>query len=198
MFTGIVQDVGRVQRIEPRGEDLRLTIGSERLDFSSSRVGDSVAVAGVCLTAVAFEARVLSVDVSRETLARTTIGGWRPGTRVNLETALRAGDVLGGHLVAGHIDGVAHVVACTEDARSRRLRVRVPPSLMRYLASKGSVALEGVSLTINLVEAQQLEVNLVPYTLEVTTLGQLAVDDPLNLEVDLIARYVERLLQSRE
>ncbi|HTW76006.1 MAG TPA: riboflavin synthase [Steroidobacteraceae bacterium] len=195
MFTGIVQDVGRVQRIEPYGEDLRLTIGSERLDFSGSRVGDSVAVAGVCLTAVALQARALSVDVSRETLARTSIAGWREGRRVNLEPALRAGDVLGGHLVAGHVDGVARVLACSEDARSRCLRVQAPAPLMRYLARKGSVTLDGVSLTINRVEAEHFEVNLVPHTLAVTTLGELAVNDPLNLEVDLIARYVERLLQ---
>ncbi len=194
MFTGIVQDVGRVQRLEPRGEDLRLTIGSERLDPTGWNVGDSVAVAGVCLTAVGLQERSFSADVSRETLAHTTIGQWRAGTRVNLEPALRAGDALGGHLMVGHVDGIGQVLARVADARSRRLRVRVPGPLARYLARKGSVALDGVSLTVNLVETEQFEVNLVPHTLAVTTLGELEVGDHVNLEVDLIARYVERLL----
>lgn len=194
MFTGIVQDVGRVQRLEPHGDDLRLVICSERLRTTAWHIGDSVAVAGVCLTVVELQERSFSADVSRETLALTTIGRWRAGTRVNLEAALRAGDALGGHLMAGHVDGVGEVAARVPDARSERLRVRVPTPLMRYLARKGSVALDGVSLTVNLVEAEQFEVNLVPHTLAVTTLRELQVGARVNLEVDLIARYVERLL----
>jgi riboflavin synthase len=193
MFTGIVLDVGSVQRLEPRGEDLRVTIRSARLDLSGWHLGDSVAVAGVCLTVVELHERSFSADVSRETLAHTTIGQWRTGTHVNLEPALRAGDALGGHLMAGHVDGIAEVLARVADARSRRLQLRAPAPLARYVARKGSVALDGVSLTVNRVEAAQFDVNLVPYTLAVTTLEELEVGDRVNLEVDLIARYVERL-----
>jgi riboflavin synthase len=194
LLTGIVLVVGHVLGLEPRGEDLHLTIGSERLGPSRWSVGDSVAVAGVCLTAVGLQERSFGADVSRETLAVTTIGQWRAGTRVNLEPALRAGDALGGHLMAGHVDGIGEVLARVTDARSLRLRVRVPRPLARYLARKGSVAIDGVSLTVNLVDTELFEVNLVPHTLAVTTLGELEVGDPVNLEVDLIARYVERLL----
>lgn len=194
MFTGIVQDVGHVQQLQPRGEDLRLMIGSDRLQLAGWRIGDSVAVAGVCLTVVELQERSFCADVSRETLALTTIGRWSVGTRVNLEPALRAGDALGGHLMAGHVDGIGEVLERVADARSRRLRVRVPAALARYLARKGSVALDGVSLTVNVVGSNQFEVNLVPHTLAVTTLGELTPGDAVNLEVDLIARYVERLL----
>jgi riboflavin synthase len=196
MFTGIVQDVGRVERLDPRGQDLRLSVGTERLDLARHSIGDSIAVAGVCLTVVALQERGFAADVSRETLAHTSIGTWREGTRVNLEPALRAGDALGGHLLAGHVDGIGEIVERSEDARSRRLRVRVPPALARYVARKGSVALDGVSLTVNLVEALQFDVNLVPHTLAVTTLGALVVGDSVNLEIDLIARYVARLLEA--
>jgi riboflavin synthase len=194
MFTGIVQDVGRILALERLGGDTRLTVGVDRLDLSRTAIGDSIAVAGICLTAVAVEARAFSADVSRETLTITTIGDWRVGRRVNLEPALRAGDALGGHLVSGHVDGVAAVRACLGEARSQRYRMRVPEALARYVARKGSVALDGVSLTVNAVERQEFEVNLVPHTLAVTTLSELAVGDRVNLEVDLIARYTERLL----
>jgi len=196
MFTGIVQDVGRVLMHESRGGDVRLTIGAERLDLSRSTLGDSVAVAGVCLTLVALEPRAFSADVSRETLALTTIGSWQVGRRVNLEPALRAGEALGGHLLAGHVDGVAEVTARDGDARSVRLRLRVPAPLARYIARKGSVALDGVSLTVNAVEDAQFEINLVPHTLVVTTLNELEIGSRVNIEVDLLARYVERLLPS--
>jgi riboflavin synthase len=194
MFTGIVQDVGRILALERLGGDTRLTVGVDRLDLSRTAIGDSIAVAGICLTAVAVEARAFSADVSRETLTITTIGDWRVGRRVNLEPALRAGDALGGHLVSGHVDGVAAVRACLGEARSQRYRMRVPEALARYVARKGSVALDGVSLTVNALERQEFEVNLVPHTLAVTTLSELAVGDRVNLEVDLIARYTERLL----
>lgn len=199
MFTGIVRDVGSILACETRtGGDLRLRVGVDALDLSAVALGDSIAVAGVCLTAVALEARAFSADVSHETLALTTIGEWRAGQRVNLESALRVGDALGGHLVAGHIDGVAQVLEVHDDAHSRRARIAVPAALSQYLARKGSVALDGVSLTVNRVAAAQFEVNLVPHTLVVTTLGALAVGTRCNLEVDLIARYAERLLRAEE
>jgi riboflavin synthase len=196
MFTGIIQDVGRILALESIGGDTRLTVGVERLELARAAPGDSIAVAGVCLTAVAIEPRAFSADVSRETLALTTISSWRVGRRVNLEPALRAGDALGGHLVSGHVDGVAELRARADEARSQRLRLRVPQPLARYVARKGSVALDGVSLTVNAVEHEELEVNLVPHTLAVTTLAGLALGDRVNLEVDMIARYVERLTES--
>jgi riboflavin synthase len=197
VFTGIVQDVGRILALETRGGDARLTVGVDRLDLSHTAIGDSIAVAGVCLTAVSLEARAFSADVSHETLTITTIGAWRVGRRVNLEPALRAGDALGGHLVSGHVDGVAEVRARFEQARSQRFRIQVPASLARYLARKGSVALDGVSLTVNDVGQQEFEVNLIPHTLAVTTLGELAVGDGVNIEIDLMARYAERLLAAQ-
>src|SRR6185437_10839990 len=194
MFTGIVQDIGSVQGLERRGADLRATIGTQRLELSRAALGDSIAVAGVCLTAVGLATHRFDVDVSLETLARTTLGEWRIGQRVNLEPALRAGDALGGHLVAGHIDGVGQLLARSAQARSEQLRFRVPHELSSCLARKGSVCIDGVSLTVNAVEGDDFEVNLIPHTLEVTTLGQLAVGGRVNIEVDLIARYVQRLL----
>jgi len=197
MFTGIVQDVGRILALEALGGDTRLTVGVDRLDLARTAIGDSIAVAGVCLTAVALEPRAFSADVSRETLALTTIGDWRVGQRVNLEPALRAGDALGGHLVSGHIDGVAEVRARFDEARSQRFRIGLPQPLARYIARKGSVALDGVSLTVNAIEQQEFEVNLVPHTLAATTLAALAVGNRVNVEVDLIARYTERLLAAQ-
>jgi riboflavin synthase len=194
MFTGIIQDVGRIVALEALGGDTRLTVAVDRLDLARVAPGDSIAVAGVCLTAIAIDARGFSADVSRETLALTTIGDWRVGRRVNLEPALRAGDALGGHLVSGHIDGVAELSACTAAARSQSFRIRVPQGLARYVARKGSVALDGVSLTVNAIEHQELEVNLIPHTLDVTTLAGLEVGERINFEVDMIARYAERLL----
>ena len=194
MFTGIVQDVGRVLAREPRGGDVRLTIGCERLDLASARVGDSLCVQGCCLTAIELGAKRFTADVSRETLALTTLGDLEPGAAVNLEPALRAGDPLGGHLVSGHIDGVARVTAVESEARSRRLTIEAPAALARYLAPKGSVAIDGVSLTINSVEGASFGVNIIPHTQSATTLGQLAVGARLNLEVDQVARYIYRLM----
>ena len=194
MFTGIIQDVASIVALEPLGGDARLTVGVDRLDLARTAVGDSIAVAGVCLTVVALQPRGFSADVSRETLALTTIGDWRAGRRVNLEPALRAGDALGGHLVSGHVDGVAEIRERSDEVRSQRFRIRVPQALARYIARKGSVALDGVSLTVNAAEQHEFEVNLVPHTLAVTTLAALAPGDRVNLEVDMIARYTERLL----
>lgn len=193
MFTGIVQAIGSIEGAEPRGGDLRLTIDATGIDAARRQSGDSVSVAGVCLTVAALTPRGFCADVSRETLQHTTIGGWHAGTRVNLEPALRAGDALGGHMVSGHVDGRADLLGVSGDARSRRLRLRVPAGLERYVARKGSVTLDGVSLTVNEVDGREFGVNLVPHTLEVTTLGTLAAGAQLNLEIDLMARYVERL-----
>jgi riboflavin synthase len=197
MFTGIVQDVGTLRRREPRGGDERLTIAVDRLSLAGIRLGDSVSVSGVCLTVTALEDAAFSADVSRETLAVTTLGDLRAGAPLNLEPALRAGDALGGHLVSGHVDGIATLAAITNDARSTRITVRVPEPLARYFARKGSVALDGVSLTVNEVEGASFGVNLIPHTQAVTTLGRVRVGDAMNLEVDPIARYVERLMGER-
>jgi len=195
LFTGIVQDIGRVVARESRAGDERLTIACERLDLSRLNIGDSVCVQGCCLTAIEIAGSAFSADLSRETLSRTTLGALAIGSSVNLELALRAGDPLGGHFVSGHVDGVGRVTAMVGDARSQRVSIEVPGELLRYLAPKGSVAVDGVSLTINTVESMTFGVNLIPHTLTVTTLGALAPGSQVNLEVDQVARYVARLLQ---
>jgi riboflavin synthase len=194
VFTGIVQDVGRISSCQSRGGDLRMVIACERLDLSALRVGDSVCVQGCCLTAAEVQGQTFAADLSRETLALTTLGELRAGAAVNLEPALRAGDPLGGHLVSGHVDGVARVTAMSEDARSRRLNIEAPVQLVRFLATKGSVAVDGVSLTINSVTGATFGVNIIPHTREVTTLGALSVGARVNLEVDQVARYIYRLM----
>ncbi len=196
MFTGIVQEVGEVRSLEPRGGDVRLTIVCQRLDLSRVAVGDSICVQGCCLTVTERPEQGFAADVSRETLSVTTLGELVAGSAVNLEPALRAGEPLGGHLVSGHVDGVARVVAVTGEARSRRLKIEVPAELARYIARKGSVAVDGVSLTINEVEGAVFGVNIIPHTQAVTTLGKLSAGARVNLEVDPIARYLERLLSA--
>jgi len=194
VFTGIVLDVGKVVSRESRGGDTRIVIAFDRLDASSINVGDSICVQGCCLTAVELRDHTFAADVSRETLSLTTLGDLSPGSPVNLEPSLKAGDPLGGHLVSGHVDGVAEIAAMSGDARSTRIEVSVPPALARYIARKGSVAIDGVSLTVNEVQGATFGVNLIPHTQAVTTLGALGVGTRVNLEVDQIARYVERLL----
>ena len=194
MFTGIVQEVGQVLAREPRGGDVRLTVGCARLDLASLRVGDSVCVQGCCLTAIEISGNTFAADLSRETLALTTLGELRAGAGVNLEPALRAGDPLGGHLVSGHIDGVALVTAAQADARSLRLSIETTAELARYLAPKGSVAVDGVSLTLNEVTGTSFGVNIIPHTQSHTTLGRLAAGARVNLEVDQVARYLQRLM----
>jgi riboflavin synthase len=200
MFTGIVQDVGRVVSLERRAGDVRLRIAVERLSLAATRPGDSIAVSGVCLTAVdlALDERnpSFAADVSNETLSLTTLGTLNVGDRVNLEPALRAGDALGGHLVSGHVDGLGELIAMDSDARSVRMRFACPAMLARYFARKGSVAIDGVSLTINEVGSADFGVNLIPHTQSVTTLGEFVIGRRVNLEVDQVARYVERLLES--
>ena len=195
MFTGIVQSVGTIESVTPLESGVRLAIEAGGLDLTDVGLGDSICVQGACLTVVAVAGRRLSFDVSRETLD-CTAGLARPGN-VNLEKSLALGDKLGGHLVTGHVDGVGEVLAFDAAGESRLLRVRAPRELARYIARKGSVTIDGVSLTVNRVENADFEVNLIPHTLEVTTLKRLAPGARVNLEVDLLARYLERLLAAR-
>jgi riboflavin synthase len=169
-------------------------VACDGLDLARVHLGDSICVQGCCLTVTEVSANTFAADVSRETLNLTTIGEFKPGTQVNLEPALRAGDALGGHLVSGHVDGVAQVLSLGGDARSTRVVIGVPPALARYVAPKGSVAIDGVSLTVNAVEAASFGVNLIPHTQTVTTLGRIKVGTRVNLEIDQVARYVARLL----
>ena len=194
MFSGIVQAVGTVERVESVGGDTRISVHSGALTMQDVAVGDSICVAGVCLTAVQIRTAGFAADVSVETLSRTTLGLLRAGSSVNLEKALRLADRLGGHLVAGHVDGTARVVAVEADARSQRWWFAIDSSLVRYVATKGSICLDGVSLTVNEVEANRFGVNLIPHTLGATTFRERTVGAAVNVEVDLVARYVERLL----
>ncbi|PWK88688.1 riboflavin synthase [Fulvimonas soli] len=198
MFTGIVQSVGRVARLEPRGGDVRLHVDTAGLDLSDVAPGDSIAVSGVCLTAVALAPRGFAADVSNETLSLTTLGALKPGDPVNLEKALRLADRLGGHLVSGHVDGVGKVVSIAPDGRSQRWTFEAPPALARYIAAKGSVCIDGTSLTVNAVDGARFGVNLIPHTIEHTAFHARRAGDAVNVEVDLIARYVERLLGAGE
>ena len=194
MFTGIVQDVGRVVTREVRGGDVRLLIAFDRLDPSGLNIGDSICVQGCCLTAVELHDRTFAADVSRESLSLTTLGDLTPGSPVNLEPSLKAGDPIGGHLVSGHVDGIGEIAGMSGDARSTRVEISVPRALARYIARKGSVAIDGVSLTVNEVQGATFGINLIPHTQAVTTLGTLRAGARVNVEVDQIARYVERLL----
>jgi riboflavin synthase len=194
MFTGIIQAVGEVLALEPRGGDVRLSIGIGKLPMNEAALGDSIAVNGVCLTAVALNGSEFSADVSRETLSLTTLGDLRSGSRVNLEKALTLATPLGGHLVSGHVDGVGRVLDRRRDARSVRFRIEAPAELARYVAHKGSVCVDGTSLTVNEVSGREFGLNVVPHTLDETIIGGYGPGTRVNLEVDLIARYLERLV----
>ena len=194
MFTGIIGAVGQISAIQPQGSDLRLQIHAGTLDLSDVQPGDSIAVSGVCLTSLQPTAHSFSADVSRETLAHSILNHARPGLAVNLEKALTPSSRLGGHLVSGHVDGVGTVSAWHPDGRSWRLQIDAPPQLARYIAVKGSITVDGISLTVNAVEGARFAINIVPHTLSATTLATCAVGRQVNLEVDLIARYLERLL----
>ena len=193
MFSGIIADVGLIDRAEERNGGLRLSVATQTLGMDDVGIGDSIAVNGVCLTVVQKDGAVFTVDVSRETLD-CTVGLERQGGHVNLEKALRLSDRLGGHLVSGHVDGVGEVVAFNDIGESWRLVVRAPRGLAKYIATKGSITINGVSLTVNHVAGSEFDVNLIPHTLEVTTLNELQAGAKVNLEIDLIARYVERML----
>ena len=194
MFTGIVQGVGRVRSVEPRGGDVTLWFDTGEVSLTGIEIGGSIAVNGACLTAVQLEPHAFAADVSRETLTLTTAGDWTPATPINLEKALTAGQALGGHYVTGHVDGVGTVISRHDDARSVRVEFEVPAELARYVARKGSICVDGVSLTVNGVDGRRFDVNLVPHTLERTILGDYRPGARVNLEVDIIARYLERLV----
>ena len=193
MFTGIVQAVGEVRAVTPRGGDVEFVFAVGTLDLNGVAIGDSISVSGCCLTVTRLTGDSFAADASLETLQVTTLGRWQMGQRVNLEKALRAGDPLGGHYVTGHVDGIATVVGTAADARSLRMEFEVPAPLARYIARKGSVCIDGASLTVNDVAKNRFGVNLIPHTLEVTTLGGCQAGTQLNVEVDIIARYLERM-----
>ena len=195
MFSGIVQAVGKIASLQARGGDVRLVVDAQGLGVDGVAPGDSIAVAGVCLTVVGIDATRLAFDVSNETLSRTSLGTLDPGSGVNLEKALRLADRLDGHLVSGHVDGIGRVLAIEPDARSQRWTFEVPVELAKYIAGKGSVCIDGTSLTVNETEGARFGVNLIPHTVTVTTFKDRRVGDAVNIEVDLIARYVERLLR---
>ena len=194
MFTGIIEGVGRLAARDAVGGDARLRIEVGSLPFERVALGESISVNGTCLTVVAFDAVSFEADASTETLALTTLGRLPLGAALNLERAMRPDDRLGGHLVSGHVDGVGAVASITDDARAQRWRFNAPPEVLRYVAKKGSICVDGVSLTVNEVDATGFEVALVPHTVAHTAFAATAVGDAVNLEVDLVARYVERLL----
>ena len=194
MFTGIIQATGTVAALEQRGGDMRITIHTDRLPLAGIRAGDSIAVNGVCLTATEITQNGFNADVSVETLGRTVIGELAVNAAVNLETALTLQTPLGGHLVSGHVDGIGTVVSRAADSRSVRFAIEAPAELARYIATKGSICVDGVSLTVNDVEGAAFELNIVPHTLQETTLDEYRPGRRVNLEVDLVARYLERLL----
>jgi riboflavin synthase len=194
MFTGIISAIGDIAQLEQRGGDVRLTIRSGNLSLADVQLGDSIACNGACLTAVELTGEGFVADVSVETLNLTTIGNWHTGSRINLEKAMQASDRFGGHIVSGHVDGIGEVISLHEDARSWRFRIRAPRDLAKYIAHKGSITVDGTSLTINKVEGAEFELNIVPHTMTHTVMGDYQVGTKVNLEVDLVARYLERLL----
>jgi len=194
MFTGIVKATGRIAALDRRGGDVRMRVVSQDLPWADYDIGDSIAVNGVCLTAVELHDDGFATDVSVETLEVTALGQAGKGGRVNLEPAMNLGERLGGHLVSGHVDCKGTITALTADARSIRLRIDIPPEYARYVARKGSVCVDGVSLTINEVSGFSFELNIIPHTADVTVIGDYAVGTVVNIEVDLLARYLERLL----
>ncbi len=196
MFTGIIKATGQIADLQPRGGDLRLRVSAPGLPWQEYTLGDSIAVNGVCLTAVTLEADGFSADVSNETLKVTTLSALRRGSRVNLEPALALGERLGGHMVSGHVDGIGKIHSRSNDARAVRFEVAVPTKLGRYIAQKGSVAVDGVSLTVNAVSGELFAVTIIPHTIDETIIGDYRVGTPVNIEVDMMARYLERLLGS--
>jgi riboflavin synthase len=197
LFTGLIQDVGKIQSIDRRGGGIRLTISSQ-LDLNAAKIGDSISVEGVCLTVVNFSGHTLTVEVSPETLRRTTLSSAKEGQPVNLETALRMSDPMGGHLVAGHVDGTGEIIAAVPEGNSIRYRFRAPREIGRFLIEKGSVAVDGISLTVMECHEQEFSVSVIPHTAQATTLGKKKAGDRVNLENDLIAKYVEKFVHQRD
>ncbi len=210
MFTGIITATGLVTSLVDKGGDLELGVdtaagaaagaatGAAALDLHRAAIGDSVSVEGACLTVTRKDGTRFYADVSRETMAKTTLGALRPGSKVNLEPSLRAGDALGGHMVSGHVDAVGTLQTLAQDARSWRMEFELPVTLTRFVAAKGSVCVNGVSLTVNQVVGSRFDVNIIPHTLRVTTLGELKPGDGVNIEIDVIARYLDRLMTKTE
>jgi riboflavin synthase len=194
MFTGIIATIGKIESVQAKGGDIRLQVATQKLDLSDVKLGDSIANNGVCLTVIAMSQGSLSFDVSRESLDRTSLGAVKAGSEVNLEKALAVGDRLGGHFVSGHVDGLGKVISKQESARSVQFRFEVPLGLERYIAEKGSICIDGTSLTVNKAENNWFEVNIIPHTMQETIMKSYRVGSQVNLEVDLIARYLERLL----
>ncbi|WP_130537565.1 riboflavin synthase [Thiomicrorhabdus indica] len=194
MFTGIIQAEGKIAKIEPQNGDVKMTIQTGKLDMLDVALGDSIAANGICLTAIEFGDDYYVADVSGETLSVTTAGEWKVGTPVNLEKALRLQDRLGGHLVSGHVDGVGEVKEISQDARSWRYQVEAPIEICKYIAAKGSICINGISLTVNKVDGCVFDVNIVPHTRQETTIKHFEVGSHVNLEVDLLARYLERMM----
>jgi riboflavin synthase len=196
MFTGIILAKGRITHLTERDGDLELGVDAAGLDVARIAIGDSVCVQGVCLTVTRKQDTYFFADVSRETMAKTTLGHLKVGSNVNLEPSLRAGDPLGGHMVSGHVDAVGHLKRIDQDARSWRLEFELPPTLARFVAAKGSICLNGVSLTVNKVDGLTFDVNIIPHTHAVTTLGELRVGHGVNVEIDVVARYLDRLIKT--
>lgn len=194
MFTGIIEAVGLIQSMQPRSGDVRVYVKTGKLDLADVKLGDSIAVNGVCLTAVELPGDGFWADVSQETMRRTAFTRLKTGSQVNLEKALTASTRLGGHMVSGHVDGVGHVVSRSEEARSVRFRIEAPAALAKYIAEKGSITVDGTSLTVNAVDGAVFDLNIVPHTIQETVMGEYQPGHPVNLEVDVIARYLERLL----
>ncbi|MEN9430116.1 MAG: hypothetical protein RJA86_975 [Pseudomonadota bacterium] len=194
MFTGIIEAVGRVQQITPRNGDVRLTIATEKLNLSDVKLGDSIATNGICLTVVELTGQGFAADVSNETLRRTCLKTWQVGTRVNLEKALMPTSRLGGHIVSGHVDGLGEIISFKPDARSLQYQVRAPDGLAKYISEKGSITVDGISLTVNAIDGATFSLNIVPHTVQETNVGQWQTGSVVNLEVDLLARYLERLV----
>ncbi|MCW8195199.1 riboflavin synthase [Proteobacteria bacterium 005FR1] len=197
MFTGIIESIGRIAKVEPCGGDIRLEVETGTLDLSDVQIGDSIACNGVCLTATQLTGKGFWADVSQESLEHTTIPNWKVGSGINLEKALTANSRLGGHIVSGHVDGVGTVISRRKDARSERFTIAAPDDLAPYIAQKGSITVDGTSLTVNKVSGSEFELNIVPHTLEHTIIGDYQAGREVNLEVDVIARYLERLLLAR-
>lgn len=199
MFTGIIESVGKVKSMQPVGGDIRLTVESDSLDFGDVKLGDSIASNGICLTVVELSENAYSVDVSRETIARTALESLKPGHLVNLEKAMLPTTRFGGHIVAGHVDGVGVVSKLQQDARSIYIEIEIPHELAHYTATKGSITLDGISLTTNLVRDNIVSLNIIPHTAQVTNIAKhWMVGDKVNVEVDIVARYLERLLNKSQ
>jgi len=198
MFTGIILAKGRVASLVERGGDLELGVDAAGLDVARIAIGDSICVQGACLTVTRKQGVCFFADVSRETMAKTTLAKLSVGAHVNLEPSLRAGDALGGHLVSGHVDALGTLRRMSEDARSWRMEFELPADLSRFVAAKGSICINGVSLTVNQVAGLNFDVNIIPHTFAVTTLGELRLGDEVNIEIDVVARYLERLMTKTE